>query len=91
MIAEAATRGANDFGEEWIYAGEDTPLLSGGAFSSITMVALIMDVEQALEDATGTSVPLSTDAFMSATRSPLSTVSTFADFILEQIPARPQA
>ncbi len=86
IIIEAMTQVASDFDAPWSAdEGEDTPILGGGAVSSITVVAAVMEVEQRLEEATGTSISLVSDSFLSASRSPLATVATFADFIVGQV------
>jgi hypothetical protein len=85
LIANAAARVSRDLGESWTYEGEGTGLLSGDALTSLTMVSLVVEVEQELEDRSGKPISLASDAFLSSTRSPLSTIGTFADLITERL------
>jgi acyl carrier protein len=75
----------------------DPPALAGGAdglsdqtrlfgkeglFDSLGLVALIVDVEQAIADASGVSVTLGDDRAMSQSHSPFRSVGALADYAL---------
>lgn len=53
-----------------------------GLFDSLGLVALIVDVEQGIADASGVSVTLGDDRAMSQSRSPFRTVGSLADYAL---------
>jgi acyl carrier protein len=51
-----------------------------GLFDSLGLVALIVDVEQSLADATGVSITLGDDRAMSQSHSPFRTIGALADY-----------
>jgi len=53
-----------------------------GLFDSLGLVALIVDVEQAIADASGASVTLGDDRAMSQSHSPFRSVGALADYAL---------
>ncbi len=53
-----------------------------GLFDSLGLVALIVDVEQAIADASGVSVTLGDDRAMSQSHSPFRSVGSLADYAL---------
>ena len=58
---------------------------AGGALDSLGLVSLVLDVEDAVNGATGRAVTLSDDRAMSQARSPFRTVSSFVDYIGERL------
>lgn len=56
-----------------------------GLFDSLGLVALIVDVEQGLADASGVSITLGDDRAMSQSSSPFRTVGSLADYALTLI------
>ena len=53
----------------------------GGVLTSVDFVTLVLDIEEAVEDATGKSITLADERAMSQKHSPFRTVGTLADYI----------
>lgn len=86
VITEALSGVADDLDAGWDGAlGADAPILGDGGLSSLTLVAAIVEIEERMEERLGTTVTLTSDAFWSARRSPLATVGTLADFMIEEV------
>ena len=69
-------------------AGEGTLLFGAGAvLASVDFVTLVLDIEEAVEEATGTSITLADERAMSQKHSPFRTVGTLADYISELLEA----
>ena len=63
-------------------AGADSVLFGeGGVLTSVDFVTLVLDIEEAVEDATGQSITLADERAMSQKHSPFRTVGTLADYI----------
>ena len=63
-------------------AGEDSVLFGeGGVLASVDFVTLVLDIEEAVETATGQSVTLADEHAMSQKHSPFRTVGSLADYI----------
>jgi len=81
----------NDFGlppgtKEELPFSETTILFGpGGIFDSVSLVAFILDVEDAVRDRYGVSITLADDRAMSQTRSPFRRVSNLADYATQLI------
>jgi acyl carrier protein len=66
--------------------GDNAPLFgNSGPLDSITLVALIIDVEAGIERELGHSIILASEKAMSAKRSPFATVGTLTTFIEETL------
>lgn len=89
IVASALGRVAEDFDEPWSFGGPQTVVMGDGGLSSLAIVAAIVEAEQEVEDRVGRPVELSSDALLSETRSPLATVLSFAEFIVERVEAGP--
>ncbi|MBU0525919.1 MULTISPECIES: hypothetical protein [Pseudomonas] len=64
--------------------GEDTALYgAGGVLDSMSLVSIVIDVEQMIEEQLGVKMTLVNDSAMSPKRSPFQSVKTFANYILE--------
>ena len=64
--------------------GENTALYGvGGVLDSMSLVSIVIDVEQMLEEQLGLRMTLVNDSAMSPKRSPFQSVSTFASYILD--------
>ncbi len=88
LVTSCVGRVAADFQEPWAAtSGEQTPILADGGVSSLTVVAIMVEVEQELTERLGVLISLASDSLMSARRSPLATVGSFTDFVLECIAA----
>jgi acyl carrier protein len=86
IIISSAQRVSADLDESWVEDnGDETRLAGDGGLSSLTIVALMVEVEEMLSEASGGPVSLSSDSLMSARRSPLATVGSFTDFVLERL------
>ncbi len=69
-------------------AGADSVLFGeGGVLTSVDFVTLVLDIEEAVEDATGKSVTLADERAMSQKHSPFRTVGSLADYIEELLEA----
>lgn len=65
-------------------AGAESVLFGeGGVLTSVDFVTLILDIEEAVGEATGTSATLADERAMSQKYSPFRTVGTLADYISE--------
>lgn len=63
-------------------AGADSVLFGeGGVLTSVDFVTLVLDIEEAVEDATGKSITLADERAMSQKHSPFRTIGTLADYI----------
>lgn len=63
-------------------AGEGSVLFGeGGVLASVDFVTLVLDIEEAVETATGQSVTLADERAMSQKHSPFRTVGSLADYI----------
>ena len=63
-------------------AGEDSVLFGeGDVLASVDFVTLVLDIEEAVETATGQSVTLADERAMSQKHSPFRTVGALADYI----------
>lgn len=62
--------------------GADSVLFGeGGVLASVDFVTLVLDIEEAVENATGKSITLADERAMSQKHSPFRTVGTLADYI----------
>ncbi len=62
--------------------GADSVLFGeGGVLTSVDFVTLVLDIEEAVENATGQSITLADERAMSQKHSPFRTVGTLADYI----------
>ncbi len=62
--------------------GEDTSLFGGDSpLDSAGLVSLVIDVEQQLNESSGTAILIADDRAMSQTRSPFRTIGSLADYI----------
>lgn len=69
-------------------AGADSVLFGeGGVLTSVDFVSLVLDIEEAVENASGKSVTLADERAMSQKHSPFRTVGTLADYIAELLEA----
>lgn len=69
-------------------AGADSVLFGeGGVLTSVDFVTLVLDIEEAVEDATGKSITLADERAMSQKHSPFRTVGALADYIEELLEA----
>jgi len=87
LVYEAIAR-ANELRDPSAQIAQDpaTALFgSGGALDSLGLVSLVLDVEDAVNGATGRAVALSDDRAMSQARSPFRTVGSFVDYIGERL------
>jgi len=64
---------------------EDTPLAGGDAFilDSFMLTTLVIELEQAIHDKYGKDISIVSDKMFSENRTPMKTVGTLADFLLE--------
>ncbi len=63
-------------------AGADSVLFGeGGVLASVDFVTLVLDIEEAVENATGKSITLADERAMSQKHSPFRTVGTLANYI----------
>ena len=69
-------------------AGADSVLFGeGGILTSVDFVTLVLDIEEAVEDATGKSITLADERAMSQKHSPFRTVGSLANYIEELLEA----
>ena len=69
-------------------AGADSVLFGeGGVLTSVDFVTLVLDIEEAVEEATGKSITLADERAMSQKHSPFRTVGSLADYIEELLEA----
>ncbi len=69
-------------------AGAESVLFGeGGVLASVDFVTLVLDIEEAVEDATGQSITLADERAMSQKHSPFRTVGTLADYITSLLEA----
>ncbi len=69
-------------------AGADSILFGeGGVLTSVDFVTVVLDIEEAVEEATGKSVTLADERAMSQKHSPFRTVGALADYISELLEA----
>ncbi len=88
MVISCIERVAGDFDESWsAEEGSAAPILADGGLSSLTVVAIMVEVEQELGEQLGRPVSLASDSLMSATNSPLATVGSFTDFVVGRVGA----
>ena len=68
--------------------GADSVLFGeGGVLTSVDFVTLVLDIEEAVEDATGKSITLADERAMSQKHSPFRTVGSLANYIEELLEA----
>ena len=65
--------------EETLLYGE------GGGLDSLGLVSMIMDVEEAVADASGRQIVLADEKAMAQRRNPFRSVSSLADYVLERL------
>lgn len=85
-IVLAALANANDELDEAekIAVAADTQLFGADAqINSLTLVSLIVDVEQALDDETGQAISLTDEQAMNREPSPFRNADTLSDYIVE--------
>lgn len=89
-VLEILKDAVSDLNEELQYEslenpGEDTVLFGGDdGIDSLSLVRLVIDVEQRLKEELNLDASLADEKAMSARRTPYRTVGTLADFALEQ-------
>jgi D-alanine--poly(phosphoribitol) ligase subunit 2 len=67
-------------------ASEETSLYGGGGgIDSLTLVSLIMDVEEAVNDHTGGQLVLADERAMAQRRNPFRDVRSFADYVMDRL------
>ena len=84
----SAIRRANELREAdaHIACAEDTVLFgAAGSLDSLGLVALLIDVEEAVSDRAGTPTPLTDEHALSQRRNPFRTVGSLADFVVERL------
>ena len=95
-IAALIVETLNSFGlppgtKEELQFSETTLLFGpGGVFDSVSLVAFILDVEDAVRDRYGVSITLADDRAMSQTRSPFRRVSNLADYATQLLNEQPK-
>ena len=64
----------------------NTPLIGKGSpLDSLALVSLLLDLEQELDDRVGVGVTLTSEQAFSRSQSPIRSVQTLADYLLELI------
>lgn len=72
--------------EERLDLAEETPLYGReGQLDSLSLVALVLDVEDAVDDKAGRRVVLADERALAQSRSPFRSVGTFADYVLVRL------
>jgi len=86
VIIEVVRQIADERGIDVAQVDSETVLIGPEAFlDSVGLVSVVMEVEARLDEDFGAEVSLTSDAAMSRERSPLRTVGTIRDFIIEQV------
>jgi len=86
VIIEVVRQIADERGIDVAEVDSETVLIGPEAFlDSVGLVSVVMEVEARLEEDFGAEVSLTSDAAMSRERSPLRTIGTIRDFVLEQV------
>lgn len=63
------------------FSVDESTLLFGGQLDSVTVVSLIVELEEQIADHCGVSITIADDRAMSQQRSPFRTVGSLADYI----------
>lgn len=86
VIIEVVRQIADERGIDVAQVDSETVLIGPEAFlDSVGFISVVMEVEARLDEDFGAEVSLTSDAAMSRERSPLRTVGTIRDFIIEQV------
>jgi len=65
---------------------ESTHLIGGGgAMDSISLVSMIVAIEQQVEDELGCAISITSDRAMSQTKSPFRTIGSLTDWVLQLV------
>ena len=88
IIIEVVQQIADERGIEVAQVDSETVLIGPEAFfDSVGLVSVVMEIEARIDEDFGAEVSLTSDAAMSRERSPLRTISTIREFIMEQVAA----
>jgi len=86
VIIEVIGQIAAERGIEIARVDSETLLIGPEAFlDSVGLVSVVMEIEARLDEDFGAEVSLTSDAAMSRERSPLRSVGTIRDFVVEQV------
>ena len=86
VIIEVVRQIADERGIDVAEVDSETVLIGPEAFlDSVGLVSVVMEIEARLEEDFGAEASLTSDAAMSRERSPLRTIGTIRDFVLEQV------
>lgn len=84
VLAALASANEELDASEQVKVASDTQLFGADAqINSLTLVSLIVDVEQAIDDETGQSISLTDEATMNRDPSPFRNADTLSDYIVE--------
>lgn len=88
IIIEVVQQIADERGIEVAHVDSETVLIGPEAFlDSVGLVSVVMEIEARIDEDFGAEVSLTSDAAMSRERSPLRTIGTIREFIMEQVAA----
>ena len=88
VIIEVVRQIADERGIEVGQVDSETLLVGPEAFlDSVGLVSVVMEIEARIDEDFGAEVSLTSDAAMSRERSPLRSVGTIRDFVIEQVAA----
>jgi acyl carrier protein len=88
IVIEVVRQIVDERGIEVAQVDSETLLIGPEAFlDSVGLVSVVMEIEARLDEEFGADVSLTSDAAMSRERSPLRTVGSIRDFIIEQVAA----
>lgn len=88
IIIEVVQQIADERGIEVAQVDSETVLIGPEAFlDSVGLVSVVMEIEARIDEDFGAEVSLTSDAAMSRERSPLRTIGTIREFIMEQVAA----
>jgi len=86
VIAQVILQIADERGIEIAQIDSNTLLVGPEAcLDSVGLVSVVMEIEARLDEDFGVEVSLTSDAAMSRERSPLRTVGTIRDYVIEQV------
>ena len=86
VIIEVVRQIADERGIDVAQVDSETVLIGPEAFlDSVGLVSVVMEIEARLDEDFGAEVSLTSDAGMSRERSPLRTIGTIRDFVIEQV------
>lgn len=86
VVIEVVRQIADERGIEVAQVDSETLLIGPEAFlDSVGLVSVVMEIEARIDEDFGAEVSLTSDTAMSRERSPLRTVGTIRDFVIEQV------